>query len=195
MSSPAKMTLSRYRAVLGDSILTQALWVIGFAVATALGARAEITHLPVPYTLQTLVVLLAGALLGPVNGALSQIVYLGAGISGVPVFAGGSVGLLVLAGPTGGYLMAFPVAAAVVGLLLERRRGIAREAAAMASGLFLIFALGTVQLYAFALHNFAAAVNAGFLIFSWWDLIKLCAAVMIYHEIAKRWGRIPAEQS
>ena len=191
MTTLAKITHVRHRAILGESLTGQVLWVLGFAFATALSARAEIPHVPVPYTLQTLVVLLAGAMLGPVNGALSQIAYLFAGMWGVPVFAGGSFGLAVLAGPTGGYLLAFPVAAAVVGLMLERKGGIVWEACAMTSGLLLIFALGTLQLYATTIHNVSSAFSAGFLIFSWWDLIKLCAAVTTYHEIARRWRRVP----
>jgi len=192
MNNPENIALSRSRGIFGDSLLMQALWIAGFAVVTALGARAEIPHVPVPYTLQTLVVLLAGALLGPVGGALSQLAYIASGIAGAPVFAGGSWGLAVLAGPTGGYLMGFPVAAAVAGLLLERRGGVIWQSVSMASGLCLIFACGTVHLYAFALHDLGAAVRAGFLIFSWWDLLKLAAAVMVYHEVAKRWRRIPS---
>jgi biotin transport system substrate-specific component len=194
MTSTASVTLAKERLV-GDSILSQTLWILAFATATALSARFEIPHEPVPFTLQTLFVILSGALLGPRNGAISQIAYLSAGLLGLPVFAGGSFGLARLVGPTGGYLMAFPLAAAVVGLLLGSRRNLVWSFTAMTCGLLVIFAVGTIHLYAFYIHSIAAAFNGGFLIFTWWDLLKLGAASMTYHEIAKRWRRVPEEAS
>ncbi|MFW6085074.1 MAG: biotin transporter BioY [Gemmatimonadota bacterium] len=87
-----------------------------FAAFTALGARMSVPlpGTPVPFTLQPVAVLLAGLLLGPALGAASQFAYLAAGAAGLPVFAAGG-GLAYLGGPTGGYLMAFPVAAGVAG--------------------------------------------------------------------------------
>jgi biotin transport system substrate-specific component len=172
-------------------MVLQGVWIFGFAAATALGAQVEIPHYPVPYTLQTLFVLLSGAFLGPRNGALSQVLYLVAGIAGVPVFSGGAMGLARLLGPTGGYLLAFPLAAMVVGLVVQQRHGILWSFLSMAAGLVLIFLCGTIQLYAVLLHSWSGSFAAGFLIFSWWDLLKLSAAAMIYHEIGKRWKRIP----
>ena len=177
-----------------SSILSQLLWILGFAVATALGARLEIPHEPVPYTLQTFVVLLAGAFLGARNGALSQLAYLGMGVLGAPVFASGSFGLGALLGPTGGYLLAFPVAALVVGLLTERLRSLVGTVVSMAVGLVLIFASGTLHLYAFYLRDATLAFSSGFLLFSWWDLIKLGAAATIYHQVARRWPRLPSAE-
>ncbi len=174
-----------------SSLVAQGLWIIGFAAATTLAARLEIPHSPVPYTLQTLLVLLAGAFLGPRNGAISQACYLGAGSLGLPVFAGGAVGVVQLLGPTGGYLLAFPAAAAVVGYLVSVRRTMLWTLLSMAAGLAIIFASGTLQLYAVLLHNVGQAMSAGLLIFSWWDGLKLAAATMIYFEFAKRWPRLP----
>jgi biotin transport system substrate-specific component len=173
------------------SLAAQALWILGFAAATAVAARLEIPHEPVPYTLQTMLVLLAGAFLGPRNGALSQGVYLAAGVLGAPVFAGGALGVATLVGPTGGYLLAFPAAAAVTGYLLQQRRSLIWTILGMAGALIVIFASGTVHLYVFYLTEGKAALTAGFLIFTWWDLLKLCAAAMVYHELGKRWPRIP----
>ncbi len=76
---------------------------------------------PVPITLQTLAVLLSGAMLGPYYGALSMIIYLVVGAIGLPVFAGGSSGVGALLGPTGGYLFSYPLAAFVIGKMLEKR--------------------------------------------------------------------------
>lgn len=169
-----------------DSVLTRTAWIILFAVLTALGAQIEVARYPVPYTLQTLFVLLAGAFLGARNGALSQVLYLSAGALGAPVFSSFGFGVERLFGPTGGYLLAFPAAAAVVGWLIERRRTLPWRLLAMGAGLLVVFTSGTIQLYAVLLHDWSKAFAGGFLIFSWWDLLKVCAAAMTYHEIARR---------
>ena len=169
-----------------QSALAQALWMVGFAAATAIGAQIEIPHQPVPYTLQTFFVLLAGALLGKRNGALSQLMYLAAGAAGLPVFSHWGYGLAKLAGPTGGYLIGFPIAAFVVGYLVQRNRSILWTAISMAVGLLTIFSLGTLQLFVFFDHDFTDAFRNGFLIFSLWDMLKLGAAVLVRHRLLKR---------
>jgi len=137
-----------------------------------------------------MVVLLAGAFLGSRNGAMSQVLYLVAGVAGLPVFAGGAVGFMRLIGPTGGYLLAFPVAAALVGYLLRERHSLLVVTSSMAAGLLVIFAAGTVHLYAFTLRDMSSALVSGFLLFTWWDIVKLGAASMIYFELSKRWPRL-----
>jgi biotin transport system substrate-specific component len=185
MSQTTKLALPGPVDLPGATLVAQGFWIAAFAACTALGARLEIPHDPVPYTLQTLVVLLAGAFLGARNGALSQLSYLAAGALGAPVFAGGAAGLAPFAGPSGGYLLGFPVAAALVGALLPRGKSLGWALVSMGAGLLVIFTLGTLHLYAFWLHNFSAAVSSGFLVFSWWDLLKLGAAAMTYHVIPK----------
>ena len=172
------------------SIVTQALWVIGFAALTAVGAQIEIPHSPVPDTLQTLFVLLSGAMLGRRNGALSQGLYLAAGSLGLPVFSGFGFGIARLLGPTGGYLFGFPVAAFAVGYLLSRGKGFLRMLASMAAGLFIIFTLGTLQLNFLYFHNWSEALANGFLLFSWWDCTKLVAAASIATLVTR--GRLSA---
>ncbi len=168
-----------------DRTAARFLPVLAMAGLTAVAARVEIPHLPVPYTLQTLTVLLSGALLGMRRGALSQVLYLLAGLAGLPVFAQGGAGILRLIGPTGGYLLSFPVAAFVVGYLLQGKPPVARSVMAMLTGSFVIFTLGTLQLYLVALHDLPAALSSGFLIFSWWDGVKIAAA----SAIATAWLR------
>lgn len=107
--------------VLADSrhlVLRRTLAVAAFAALTAVGARLSVPlpGTPVPFTLQPVAVLLSGLLLGARLGAASQFSYLAAGAVGLPVFAAGG-GLAYLAGPTGGYLLAFPAAAAVAGFI------------------------------------------------------------------------------
>lgn len=95
-----------------------------FAAFTAAVAwfKIPLPFTPVPITLQTLAVLLSGAMLGPYYGALSMIVYLALGALGLPVFAGGSSGIGALLGPTGGYLFSYPLASFVVGKMLEKKK-------------------------------------------------------------------------
>jgi len=193
MNSTTRSIPSHTLSLLEGGVLAQTFWVVLFAGATAAGARLEIPHEPVPYTLQTLVVLLAGAFLGARNGALSQLVYLGAGVLGAPVFATGAFGPAVLFGPTGGYLLSFPLAAALVGLMTSYGRSLLWIVFSMVCALLLVFASGTLYLNALVLHDLGTAFGSGFLIFSWWDLLKLATASAVYHQLARRWPRLPRD--
>lgn len=95
-----------------------------FALATALAAMVKIflPWTPIPITLQTFVVLAAGIMLGRWWGALSQVLYVGSGAAGLPIFAGMAGGIGSLVGPTGGYLVGFIVTAFVVGVVCEKQR-------------------------------------------------------------------------
>lgn len=128
--------------------VTVSVAVFLFALLTALSAHVAVPLgvTPVPMTLQTLVVLLSGALLGPVGGAASQLTYLGLGLAGVPVFAMGGAGLPWLFGATGGYLMAFPMAAMLTGWIAGRSRGSARTLCGLFLGTAVTFALGSAWL-------------------------------------------------
>ncbi len=176
-------TVKEVRIARGTSI-AQTFWITSFALLTAIGAQLEIPHQPVPYTFQTLVVLLAGAILGPRNGFLSMAMYVALGTIGLPVFSGGGFGIARILGPTGGYLLAFPIAAYVVGSLLSARSSFPWILCSMTVGLSIIFSMGTAQLNLVYLHNWKSAFQAGFLIFSWWDVLKLLAATTIYHQLS-----------
>jgi biotin transport system substrate-specific component len=121
--------------------LRMAIGVAVFAIATALSAKVQVVlpGTPVPFTFQPLLVLLSGALLGARLGTASQLLYLTAGALGVPAFAFGG-GAAYLLGPTGGYLLAYPLAAMTVGLLA--RPGYLRTLVAMLAGLAIIYAGG-----------------------------------------------------
>ncbi|MEW5799191.1 MAG: biotin transporter BioY [Bacteroidota bacterium] len=172
-------------------IAAQIGWVTTFAGLTALGAQVEIPHQPVPFTLQTFFVLLSGAFLGSRNGAYAQLLYLSAGALGLPVFSGGSFGLMKIMGPTGGYLLSFPIAAAVVGYLVSLYKGYFWTLGSMFAALIIIFTIGSLHLNFVAVHNMQQAFASGFLIFSWWDILKLAAAAAIYTEFSKRYRRLP----
>src|SRR3989338_9363878 len=124
-----------------------------FAALTAAVSPIKIPlgFTPVPITMQTLMVLLSGAMLGPYYGALSMVLYIVVGALGLPVFAGGSSGIGVLLGPTGGYLFSYFIAAFVIGKLVEKRTKANKEvrfahyAAAMLAGTLIIYLLGGLQ--------------------------------------------------
>lgn len=120
--------------------------VIGFSLLTALSAQVVIPIGAVPITGQTFAVLLTGALLGSRLGAITMIVYLIEGTSGLPFFFGGQSGILHLMGPTGGYLIAFPAAAYITGAFAEHEwdRKFLTAAAAMAIGSLVIMLSGWV---------------------------------------------------
>jgi biotin transport system substrate-specific component len=153
--------------------------VIAFAVLTALGARMSlpIPGTPVPFTFQPLAVLLAGALLGARLGSFSQILYLAAGLVGLPVFATGA-----LFAPTGGYLIAYPFAAFVVGALASG--GALRNLVAMLSGLAVIYAGGVAWLA--TLTDWPTAIATGFLPFILPDLVKAVMAWVISWRLRDR---------
>ncbi len=118
---------------------------------------------PVPISGQTFGVLLVGATLGARLGALSVVLYLVEGLAGLPVFAGGGAGWVVLSGPTGGYLAGFVAGAAIVGFLAQHgwdRRPLTM-ALAMTLGTAAIILCGVVRLSAFVgwEHVWAAGVQ------------------------------------
>jgi biotin transport system substrate-specific component len=157
-------------------------WITVFAFLTALAAQVAIPTKPIPFTLQTLFVLLSGAMLGSRNGAYSQLLYLALGIIGLPVFAqvpDAPLGISRIIGPTGGYLMAFPIAAFIVGLLIEKRKNYWSIVASMFIGEIVIVLLGILHLTIFYTQNFDEALKVGAAIFSIWMVIKVFIAASI----------------
>jgi biotin transport system substrate-specific component len=153
--------------------------VVGFSLLTALAAQVVVPlpWTPVPLTGQTFAVLLTGALLGSRMGALAMLAYLAEGAVGLPFFRGGAGGAAHLAGPTAGYLFAFPVAAYATGYLAERGwdRRFLTAAAAMALGSVLILACGWGWLTLFY-RTAAEAFAAGVLPFLVGDVVKIALA-------------------
>lgn len=174
---PARET--RRAALVQDGLL-----VIGFSLFLALSARVSF-YFPfdplVPVTLQTLAVLLTGAALGSRRGALACLACLAEGLAGLPVFAGGASGFISLVGPTGGYLIAFPIAAFVVGWLCEKGldRSFLTSALAMLPGSIIIYALGVGWLTVILHGNFVLALQKGLVPFLPGDLFKLVIATAL----------------
>ena len=169
----------RTKAVARDAVL-----VLGFALLTAGLAQIEL-HLsftPVPITGQTLGVLLAGGALGSMRGGISQLLYWGMGLIGLPFYAGGEGGWSNGTGATMGYFVGFIVAAFIVGRLAERQqdRSLSTSLAAMALGSVVIYIFGAVWL-AYDLHIPVAtgetnALGLGVTPFLIGDLLKLALA-------------------
>jgi biotin transport system substrate-specific component len=161
MTATTSDTLLRVLVSRGDSIgIARGIQIASVLFITALTAAAAQISIPlpltaVPLTFQPMVVLVGGLVLGSRLAFASQVLYLAVGIAGLPVFAASATlpaGALRLLGPTGGYLMAYPVAAFVAGYLAERgfdRRYIT-SVLAMFAGLAIIFVSGVTWLGLFA---------------------------------------------
>ncbi len=147
------------------------------AALTAIGAYIAIPLpvSPVPVTFQNLLVILSGLLLGAKLGFVSQIIYLALGIIGLPVFAGGTAGIGVIFSPSGGYLLAFPLAAYICGKL--RGSSILKLSISSLSGMISIYILGVLFMILFWDFNFWQAVSAGVIPFLPGDIFKLMLAV------------------
>lgn len=166
------------------NLLRNAALIIGFSLFVGLCSHVTIPLWPVPITLQTLGVLLAGAALGSKRGGLALLLYLAEGVLGLPVFApvaGSPAGFLALFSFTGGYLWAFPIAAFVVGWLCERGldRSLWTSALAMLPGSIIIYVLGATQLGLVMHLSFSLAFAYGVTPFLIGDLLKLIVAALL----------------
>src|SRR5579862_3920208 len=162
-----------------------------FVVLLALASQFAIPlpGTPVPLTLQPLVVVLAGMWMGPVVGAGAMIAYLLIGAAGVPVFAPiGAPGLARFLGPTGGYLIAYPAAAYVAGLLARRASGLVGRWLSAAAGIAVLFVGGIAQL-ALMSGSLRTAVQLGITPFAAFDVVKALAAALIAHPRVLRQTR------
>jgi biotin transport system substrate-specific component len=184
-------------AEVGATIRLASVVLLTALTAAAAQVSFPLPFTPVPFTLQPMVVLLGGAALGSRLGMSAQVLYLLAGIAGLPVFAASPVlpqGALRLLGPTGGFLWSYPVAAFVAGLLAERGfdRRYATSVVAMGSGLAVIFACGITWLALFARPaaiGFDAALRTGFYPFIPADILKVLVAAAIMPALWRVIGR------
>jgi biotin transport system substrate-specific component len=204
------MNISTGSATLVDTLASRAdssslIRVGAVLFVTALTAAAAQISVPlpftqVPFTFQPMVVLLGGLALGPRLGLASQVLYLLAGIAGLPVFAASATlppGALRLMGPTGGYLMAYPLAAFLTGYLAERGldRRYLTSVLAMLAGLVVVYVCGAVWLGVFARTGTSAPIGlhaalvTGVYPFIVADLLKLLAAASILPGFWRVLGR------
>lgn len=130
------------------TLIGNALGVLGFAALMGLAAQVAVPMHPVPMTMQTWAVLLAGGVLGARCGVVSVLVYMLAAALGLPVLSDGASGIERFTGPTAGYLAAFPIGAALAGVAAGRgwlRRPVTGWGVLMA-GHLIILGLGTARL-------------------------------------------------
>lgn len=162
------------------------LAAVAFAALTAIAARiaVPVPGTAVPFSLQIVAVMLAGILLGPGLGAGSQVLYVAAGLAGLPVFVAGG-GPAYLLGPTGGYLIAFPLAAAIAGFFASRFSGIAWLTLGCALAVLAVHVGGTSWI-AITLGR-DAAVGA-FEPFLTGDVLKIALALLIGSR-SRNWSK------
>lgn len=170
------------RQALRASTITRAALM---AAVTAVAAQITVPLTPVPFTLQVLAVILSGLLLGARVGAISQAIYVLVGAVGVPVFSGFTGGLGHVLGPTGGYLISYPLSAAVAGLAAQtvarasRRRALWTGFLWGCAGLAIIYAFGTTWLAVVSGLSPTEAVAAGVLPFVIFDFMKVALAALV----------------
>ena len=162
------------------------LAIVTFVVATSFGAHVAVPlpWTPVPMTLQPLFVILAGAVLGPRLGAATMATYLAVGMGGAPVFAQGHAGIGWLLGPTGGYLISYPAAAYVSGLLAGKASSSAlRLFGALSAGMLIIYVGGTAQLALLTQLDLRAVMALSVLPFLGGDLTKVLIGVLVAKRV------------
>jgi biotin transport system substrate-specific component len=167
-----QVRIARYGAAVGLGALI---------VAISAQVLVPVPFSPVPMTLQPLAVLAVGGMIGAAGGVSALILYLALGVLGLPVFAGGGSGILHLTGPTGGYLLAFPIAAGVTGALEGGvPRSIIRVLLACFAGMLIIHVGGVAQLAVLG-GDPSLAMRVGFVPFLTGDLLKvgLAAALIL----------------
>jgi biotin transport system substrate-specific component len=188
---------------------TRAIRIGSMLFITALTAAAAQVSIPlpftdVPFTFQPMIVLLGGLALGSRLGLASQVLYLAAGVAGLPVFAASPAlppGLLRLLGPTGGYLMSYPLAAFAAGYLAQRGfdRRYVTSFLAMLAGLLVIYVCGATWLGLFARTapgrppvGVPTALALGVYPFVVADLMKLLVAASVLPGLWRLFGRTDA---
>lgn len=154
-----------------------------FAAITAVMAQISIPlpFTPVPITFQLLAVCMAGAILGSRVGGLAILVYDLLGAVGIPVFSGFNGGFGVIIGPRGGYIIAFPIAAFLIGYIIEHTQSHKKVMSfvAMFTGLVIIYFLGMIQLSVITKMDMLKAFYAGVLPFIPLDIVKIVIAAFV----------------
>lgn len=155
-----------------------------FCALTAVASQIIIPIGLVPVSFSLVAVYLTGALLDKRAAFFSQMCYVLLGAVGAPVFSGFSGGAAKLAGPTGGYLLAYPLMALIIAWLAERwGRTAVKSAAAMALSLVCCYVLGTTQLVLLTGLDVYSALMAGVIPFIAGDVVKIALSVAVAHSL------------
>ncbi len=184
-------TGSKLEHILTQINTSKLFWIFSFTLLTAVAAQITIPVKPVPFTLQTMMVVLSGAFLGRKNGAYSQLIYLFLGCIGLPVFAqipDATIGFARLFGPTGGYLLSFPIAAFMTGWLVENNKSYIGTVVSLFIGEAFILLMGSLFLGIFYLKNIETALIYGAVVFLIWTVVKVFVAAGIYSGVTKKFS-------
>ena len=178
----AKYKLFKWRYEL--NFVHKVLLTFSFACITGLSAQVKfyLPWTPVPFSGQTFTVLLSAILLGRWWGGISQIMYVGIGVIGIPWFAGWNGGISVITGPTGGYIIGFIFAAFFIGYFIDRyirsRSFFSMLVLMIFANFVLIYGLGLLQLYTWLFIVQSNSIN-------FWDLLKMGAIPFIVGDLIK----------
>jgi len=154
-----------------------------FAALTAVGGFISIPFYPVPLTLQIFFVLLSGAILGKKLGALSQIIYLGLGSIGAPVFHNFTGGIGILLGPTGGFLFGFIPVAYVAGLFYEKYTNNKLRFSGLIISLVPIYIIGILWLSFITGISIEKAILVGGIPFILGDFVKSIIVFLVEKKV------------
>lgn len=167
-------------------------WILAalFAALTAVFSQIALPlpFTPVPINLAILAVFLAGGLLGPRFGTISQLVYIALGLTGLPVFSQFTGGPAILFGPTGGYILGYALCALTVGLLFDRLsqdvdHSTMKSASYFAAGLFLCYLPGTLWFMFLTGNGLAVSLTSCVLPFLPGDALKIIAASLLVKRL------------
>jgi len=199
--SARPVLMETFWATEGGQIWIKRLVLLVAGVAALwISAKVQIATVPVPVTLQMLVIMVIGAAYGPRLAAATVASYIALGLQGLPVFAGTpekGIGLAYVLGPTGGYILGYLIAAYVVGLLARVGwdRNLVSMAAAMAVGILCVYIPGVIWLSAgfgllgggsegaFMGYGWSNWYAYGVKTFIWVDALKLVVAVVAFPAI------------
>jgi len=170
---------------------TRVLGIVGFALLTAAGSQVRLYLWEVPFTLQTLAVYGSGLYLGWRNGLLAQLLYLCRGLF-IPVYAGEGFGPAYLfSAVTAGYLLGFPIAAMVSGLISRHWNSLTGSFISLLAGSISLFTLGVIWFHYAAGHGtWFESIDRGWLRFAAVDLAKILGVALVYTGTRRLTGKL-----
>jgi len=157
-----------------------------FAAITGVASQISIPIQPEPFTMQVLAVYLSGIILGCKKGFISQLIYVALGAIGAPVFANFKGGIQAIVGPTGGFIIAFPLMALIIGYFSQESENKFKLAFGLILSLILCYTMGTVQLSIVTGMSISKAVKVAVVPFVAFDLIKIAIAYIIGFRVKNR---------
>lgn len=159
-----------------------------FAAITAVLSQISIPipFSPIPFTMQTLAIALCGVILGARKGFIAQLIYIALGVVGLPVFAGFAGGIPKVLGPTGGFIISFPIMALIIGHLSDSNINKFKLSIGMIISLMISYAIGTLQMSFVLGISFSEALAIGVIPFVILDFVKMGIVIAVGEKLKKR---------